>query len=129
MAAHDKGRVETPMVSYGWFGRFLERHSHLSYREGTSVEIRKDRSSPNVNNTDVENRGDLRYISKYLMQFVPDAKPQIKQQMVYISEARVLTGGTCAAVLQECEEKKQKEKAEKRENFSQSKRKRKWRKS
>ena len=33
--------------------------------------------------------------------------------MVCISGARVLTGDTCAAILQECEEKKQKEKAEK----------------
>ena len=24
MAAHDKGQVEAPMVSYGWFRRFLE---------------------------------------------------------------------------------------------------------
>ena len=47
------------------------------------------------------------------MQFVRDAKPQSKQQMVHISEARVLTGGKCAAILQECKEKKQKEKAEK----------------
>ena len=92
----------------------MEQHPHLSYRKETSVEIRKDSSSPDVNNKDVENQGDLvRYISKYLVQFVPDAKPQIKQQMVRIFEARVLTGGTCAAVLEECEEKKQKEKAEK----------------
>ena len=47
------------------------------------------------------------------MQFVPDANPQSKQQMVRISVARMLTGDTCAAILQECEEKKQKEKAEK----------------
>ena len=47
------------------------------------------------------------------MQFALDAKPQSKQQMVCISDVRVLTGGTCAAVLQEREEKKQKEKAEK----------------
>ena len=55
MVAHDKGRVETPMVSYGWFRRFLERQPHLSYRKETSVEIRKDRSYPDVNNKDVEN--------------------------------------------------------------------------
>ena len=34
MAAHDKGKVESSMVSYGWFRRFLERHPHLSYRKG-----------------------------------------------------------------------------------------------
>ena len=131
MAAYDKGRVKTPtMLSYGWFRRFLEWHPHLSYHKGISVEIKKDRSSPDINNKDIENWGDLQYISKYLEQFVLDGKPQSKQQMVRISDARVLTGGTCAAILQEREEKKQKEKAEKgRENLCGSKRKRKRRKS
>ena len=54
------------------------------------------------------------YPFNHLVQFVPDAKPQSKQQMVRISGARVLTGDTCAVILQEREEKKQKEKAEKK---------------
>ena len=34
MAAHDKGKVESSVVSYGWLRRFLERHLHLSYHKG-----------------------------------------------------------------------------------------------
>ena len=90
----------------------LEHGKLLPYKR-TSVEIAKDRSYPDANNKDIKNQGDLRYISKYLVQFVPNAKPQSKHQMVRISGARVLTGDTCAAILQEREEKKQKEKAEK----------------
>ena len=59
------------------------------------------------------------------MQFGPDAKPQSKQQMVRISGARVLTGDTCASILQEREKKKQKEKdkKEKRKLFREQKKK------
>ena len=62
-------------------------------------------SKPNV----VEN-GELRYISKYLVQFVPDTKPQKKEEVVRISGARVSTSDKCASILREHEEKKQKEK-------------------
>ena len=55
----------------------------------------------------------LRYISKYLVQFVPDAKPQTKGTTVQISGARVLTSEKCATIIQECEEKKRKEQEEK----------------
>ena len=56
---------------------------------------------------------ELRYISKYLVQFVPNAKPKNKEEVVRISGARVLTSDRCAAILKEREEKKQKEKEEK----------------
>ena len=55
----------------------------------------------------------LRYISKYLVQFVPDAKPQTKGTTVQISGARVLTSEKCATIIQEREEKKRKEQEEK----------------
>ena len=55
----------------------------------------------------------LRYISKYLVQFVLDAKPQTKGTTVRISGARVLTSEKCATIIQEHEEKKQKEQEEK----------------
>ena len=43
MTAHDKGQVETPMVSYGWFRRFLEQNPHLSYRKGDpTANVRMD---------------------------------------------------------------------------------------
>ena len=48
----------------------------------------------------------LRYISKYLVQFVPDAKPQTKGTTVRFSGARVLTSEKCATIIQEREEKK-----------------------
>ena len=34
MTAHDKGKVTSPVVSYGWFRRFLQRQPHLSYQRG-----------------------------------------------------------------------------------------------
>ena len=34
MTAHDKGKVTSPVVSCGWFRRFLQRQPHLSYRRG-----------------------------------------------------------------------------------------------
>ena len=34
MSAHDKRKVTSPMVSHGWFRRFLQRQPHLSYRRG-----------------------------------------------------------------------------------------------
>ena len=73
----------------------------------------KGNSSHDVNSATVESGGELRYISKYLVQFVPDARPQKKEQAVRISGARVLTSEKCAILLKEREEKKQKEKEEK----------------
>ena len=32
--AVDKGRKDKPIVSHGWFQRFLQRQSHLSYHKG-----------------------------------------------------------------------------------------------
>ena len=55
----------------------------------------------------------LRYISKYLVQFVPDAKPKSKETAVRISGARVLTSDKCAAILKEHEEKIKKQQEEK----------------
>lgn len=46
----------------------------------------------------------LRYISKYLVQFVPNAKPKNKEIVVRISGARVLTSDKWVAILIECEE-------------------------
>ena len=49
--------------------------------------------------------GELRYISKYLVQFVP-APPNTKASTAkWISGARVLTSAKCAAILEEQEEK------------------------
>ena len=69
----------------------------------------------------------LRYISKYLVQFVPDAKPRNKETAVRISEARVLMSDKCAAILKEHEEKikKQQEEKERRKLEREQKRKRK----
>ena len=41
----------------------------------------------------------LKYISKYLVQFVPDAKPQKTETSVRISGARVLTSEKCVSIL------------------------------
>ena len=64
-------------------------------------------------NTPSQTNDKLRYISKYLVQFVPDAKPQNKETMVRISGARVLTSEKCTAILKEREEKKRIEQEEK----------------
>ena len=58
-------------------------------------------------------RNKLRYISKYLVQFVPDAKLKSKKTAVRISGARVLTNDKCAAILKEHEEKVKKQQEEK----------------
>ena len=83
----------------------------------TSVKtIQKSSSDVNdttVNSKAVEDGGELRYISKYLVQFVPDTRSQKKEQTAHISGAGVLTGDKCAEILKEREEKKQKEKEEK----------------
>ena len=65
-------------------------------------------------NTPSQDNDKLRYISKYLVQFVPDAKPQNKEATVRISGARVLTTEKCAAILKECEEKSEKRRKKKR---------------
>ncbi|XP_065895973.1 uncharacterized protein [Dysidea avara] len=55
----------------------------------------------------------LRYISKYLVQFVPDAKPQKTETAVRISGARVLTSEKCVYILKEREEKRKQQEEEK----------------
>ena len=60
-----------------------------------------------------ERNDKLRYISKYLVQFVPDAKPKSKETAVRISGARVLMNDKCAAILKEREEKVKKQQEEK----------------
>ena len=67
-----------------------------------------------VSKPDMAEKGELRYISKYLVQFVPNAKPKNKEEVVRISGARVLISDRCAAILKEREEKKQKEKEKER---------------
>ena len=86
--------------------------------ETTQKNIRCDGGSTDINNNGVERRGELKYILKYLVQFVLDAKPEKKEQTVRISGARVLTSDKCASILKECEEKKQKEKEEKEKRRS-----------
>jgi len=63
----------------------------------------------------------LRYISKYLVQFVPDAKPQTSETPVRISGARVLTGDKCIAILKEREEKRKQDKERKKAEREQRK--------
>ena len=62
-----------------------------------------------------QNSNKLRYISKYLVQFVPDTKLQNKETTVRISGARVLTSEKCAAILKEHEERSKKSRKKKRE--------------
>ena len=88
-------------------------HEKTLPNKGTSGEITRKTSYPDANHEDTENGGELRYISNYLVQFVPNAKPENKEKPVRISGARVLTSDTCASLLKEHEEKKQKEKEEK----------------
>ena len=57
-------------------------------------------------------------ISKYLVQFVPNAKPQNKEKPVCISGTRVLTSDTCAALLKEHEKKKLKKRKKKKRGNS-----------
>ena len=79
----------------------------------TSVKTNQKNLSSDARSKAVESEGQLRYISKYLVQFVSDSRLEKKEQTVRISGARVLTSDKCAAILKEREEKKQKEKEEK----------------
>ena len=80
-------------------------------------------------NTPSQDNGKLRYISKYLVQFVPDAKPQNKEATVRISGARVLTSEKCAAILKECEKKRKEEEEKERKKLLREKRSKKKKKS
>ena len=57
-------------------------HEKTPPNKETSVEINTKMSSPDANNEDTENGGELRYISKHLVQFVPNAKPQSKESLL-----------------------------------------------
>ena len=89
--------------------------SALQQRETSSTvkDGEGNASTVHVSKPNAVKNGELRYISKYLVQFVPDAKPQKKDEVVRVSGARVLTSDKCAAILKEREEKKNKEKEEK----------------
>lgn len=52
------------------------------------------------------------YISKYLVQYIPVSVPKPNAPVKRVSGARVLTSAKCAAILEEREEKKRKEKEE-----------------
>ena len=71
------------------------------------VVIPRPDSSKTKVSTAEKNKGNdkLRYISKYLVQFVPDAKQRNKETVVSISGARVLISDKCAAILKEHKEK------------------------
>ena len=62
-------------------------------------------SNPTTATSSKVNGDKLRYISKYLVRFVPDACPQNKETAVRISGARVLTSDKCVAILKEREDK------------------------
>ena len=50
----------------------------------------RNASTAHVSKSNAVENGELRYISKYLVQFVPDAKPKKKEEVVRISGAHVL---------------------------------------
>ena len=60
-----------------------------------------------------EHEGELRYISKYLIQYVPVKQSKVSGTGKRATGARVLTSDECAQILAEREEKKQKELEEK----------------
>ena len=83
-------------------------------------------SSDSTTATSNKGNGDkLRYNSKYLVQYVSDARPQNKETAVRILGARVLTSDKCVAILKEHEEKQkqQQEKERKRLEWEQKKKK------
>ena len=81
--------------------------------EGTKSILVSNSKAIEVGAKNTPSQDKLRYISKYLVQFVPDAKPQTKGTTVQISGARVLTSEKCATIIQEREEKKRKEQEDK----------------
>jgi len=55
-----------------------------------------------------QNEGSLKYISKYLVQYVP-VKPKKPSSSSCVTGARILTSEECAQIIFECKEKKRKE--------------------
>ena len=50
MSAHNQGKVVDPTVSHGWFKRFLQRQTQLSYRRGDpTANVIPAKQSPNIN--------------------------------------------------------------------------------
>lgn len=83
---------------------------NTSSMEHVSMNGEKTSLTDHVSRPNTVENGELQYISKYLVQFVPDAK---SQKVVRILGARVLRSDECAAVLKECEEKKRRRKKRK----------------
>ena len=75
-----------------------------------------------------EPRNKLRYISKHLVQFVPDAKSKNTETAVRILGAKVLTSDKCIAILKEREEKRKQLDEEKERKKTEREQKRKTRK-
>ena len=74
-----------------------------------------------------EHEGALRYISKYLVQYVPVKQSKVSGMGKRAAGARVLTSDECAQILAEREEKKRKEQEEKEKRKSEREQKKKER--
>ena len=76
--------------------------------------VSTQKASDSITSTLSEGNGDkLRYISKFLVQYVPDACPQNKETAVRISGARVLSNDKCVAILKDRKEKQKQHQREK----------------
>ena len=82
---------------------------------------------PDETATVEEPRNKLRYISKYLVQFIPEAKPKNTKTAVRISGARVSTSDKRVAILKECEGKLKQQDEEKERKKTEREQKRKTR--
>jgi len=68
-----------------------------------------------------QHEGSLKYISKYLVQYIP-VKPKRPSSSSCVTGTRILTSEECVQIIFECEEKKRKEKEARRVAREQRKR-------
>jgi len=84
-----------------------------SSQQSSNNDAQGNASSSNSTTATSSKGNGVRYISKYLVQYVPDSRPQNKETAVKISGARVLTSDKCVAILKEHEEKRKQQQQEK----------------
>ena len=102
-----------PEIHFNFYPKNKSKHGRPRSKLAPAV-VSTQKASDSITSTLSEGNGDkLRYISKFLVQYVPDACPQNKETAVRISGARVLSNDKCVAILKDRKEKQKQHQREK----------------